>query len=73
MNSEAKAEYASLYLHFPFCESKCHYCDFYSIGREKTAASDASTFEKALIKEIELRGKSGVFATTLETIFLGGM
>ena len=72
MNSEAKAEYASLYLHFPFCESKCHYCDFYSIGREKTAAGDASTFEKALIKEIELRGKSGVFATTLETIFLGG-
>jgi oxygen-independent coproporphyrinogen-3 oxidase len=72
MNPAPSAPYASLYLHFPFCESKCHYCDFYSIGREKTAEGDASTFEKALIREIELRGKSGVLAPELDTIFLGG-
>ncbi len=64
--------FSSLYMHFPFCESKCHYCDFYSIGREKTAAGDAPTFEKAIIEEIKLRGESGVIAPVLNTMFLGG-
>ena len=22
---------AGIYIHFPFCEKKCRYCDFYSI------------------------------------------
>ncbi len=64
--------YESLYLHFPFCESKCHYCDFYSLGREKTKEGDASFFEKAMIQEIHLRGKAGAFAPIMKTIFLGG-
>lgn len=72
MNPGSPGQYASLYLHFPFCESKCHYCDFYSIGRERTGENDASTFEQSLIREIELRGKSGVLAPELDTIFLGG-
>jgi len=59
-------------MHFPFCESKCHYCDFYSIGREKTKEGDASTFENALIQEIKIRGESGVIAPVLNTMFLGG-
>lgn len=58
----------SLYLHFPFCETKCHYCDFYSIGRERTREDDASQFEQALVREIHLR----TFAPEIETIFLGG-
>lgn len=64
--------FSSLYMHFPFCESKCHYCDFYSIGREKTKEGDSSTFEKAIIEEIKLRGESGIIAPVLNTIFLGG-
>ena len=62
----------SLYFHFPFCETKCHYCDFYSLGREKTKEGDAPLFEKAMIKEIELRAKTGQIAPVLDTIFLGG-
>jgi oxygen-independent coproporphyrinogen-3 oxidase len=64
--------FSSIYMHFPFCESKCHYCDFYSIGREKTKEADAPTFEKAIIQEIKIRGESGVIAPQLDTIFLGG-
>ncbi len=60
----------SLYAHFPFCESKCHYCDFYSLGREKTQAGDPATFEKALRAEIERSGH--LLAPKLDTIFLGG-
>jgi oxygen-independent coproporphyrinogen-3 oxidase len=62
----------SLYLHFPFCETKCHYCDFYSIGREKTRESDAGVFERALIQEIKLLGEAGGFPDKFETLFLGG-
>ncbi len=64
---------ASLYLHFPFCETKCHYCDFYSIGRERTADGDAPLFEAALRREIELVGQMGPrLAPVLNTIFMGG-
>ncbi len=61
---------ASLYLHFPFCETKCHYCDFYSIGRERTAEGDAPLFEAALRQEIELQAPR--LAQKLDTIFMGG-
>lgn len=61
---------ASLYLHFPFCETKCHYCDFYSIGRERTSETDAPLFEHALRAEIELQGHR--LAPILQTIFMGG-
>lgn len=63
---------ASLYFHFPFCETKCHYCDFYSIGREKTKSDDPTLFEKAMIEEIRLRGEAGDIPASIDTIFLGG-
>lgn len=59
-------------MHFPFCETKCHYCDFYSLGAEKTKPTDPVTFETALIQEIELYGNEDAFAPTLSTIFMGG-
>jgi oxygen-independent coproporphyrinogen-3 oxidase len=64
----------SLYVHFPFCESKCHYCDFYSIGAERTADSDPLLFEKAL--QAECAGNAARLGPAdgpnLETIFFGG-
>lgn len=56
----------SLYLHFPFCERKCRYCDFLSgPASEETRAR----YVEALCREIS--GRAGeVFV--LDTIFLGG-
>ena len=62
--------FRSLYVHFPFCESKCHYCDFYSLGRERTKAGDAPQFEKALHTECELYADA--LAPQLDSIFFGG-
>jgi oxygen-independent coproporphyrinogen III oxidase len=64
----------SLYIHFPFCESKCHYCDFYSIGAERTADSDPVLFEKALFQEArQMMDRLGpADGPKLETIFFGG-
>ena len=60
----------SLYVHFPFCETKCHYCDFYSLGRERTREGDDTRFEKALKSEAELSAHR--LAPELDTIFFGG-
>lgn len=60
----------SLYVHFPFCEAKCHYCDFYSLGRERTKEGDADSFERALKAEAEQLGH--LLSPELDTIFFGG-
>jgi oxygen-independent coproporphyrinogen-3 oxidase len=58
---------AGLYVHVPFCEQKCEYCDFYSL----TQLEHIEAFTTALLREIELR--SPQFAeVTFTTVFLGG-
>ncbi len=70
------AKTRSLYVHFPFCEAKCHYCDFYSLGREKTKAGDALKFSTALKQEANLRlmegQREGWIPEGWDTIFFGG-
>ena len=29
-----------IYVHIPFCRSKCQYCDFYSLGGSQKELSD---------------------------------
>src|SRR5262249_14484930 len=60
----------SIYLHFPFCETKCHYCDFYSLGRERTRDGDQDQFTKALRHEVE--NCAPILGSELDTIFMGG-
>lgn len=62
--------FRSLYVHFPFCETKCHYCDFYSLGAEKTRESDKTLFAEALNRELDLRAPQ--LAPRMDTIFFGG-
>lgn len=58
---------AGIYLHIPFCEKKCGYCDFnaYSGYKEATKARYVS----ALCREIE---RAGDHAAPIETVFFGG-
>lgn len=58
---------ASLYLHIPFCERKCVYCDFYSI--ENIAPMDS--FLASLDREIALAADQGG-GTEFDTVFFGG-
>jgi len=56
---------AGLYLHIPFCKSKCPYCDFYSVA----SSSLIPRWFESLKKEIQLyRGRF----TSFDTVYLGG-
>jgi oxygen-independent coproporphyrinogen III oxidase len=66
---------AGLYLHIPFCEHKCIYCDFYSIAPgEGLDRSELPTgrFLEALKKEIDLRAPASNSGMSYETVFFGG-
>jgi oxygen-independent coproporphyrinogen-3 oxidase len=56
-----------LYVHLPFCASRCGYCDFVTVvGRE----GQHGAYVEALLAELRLEG--GVLAPRLESVFLGG-
>jgi oxygen-independent coproporphyrinogen III oxidase len=59
----------SLYLHIPYCESKCGYCDFNSHPIKREQPEDYSA---AISKEIEWAAKRGHSKQEVSTIFFGG-
>lgn len=58
---------AGLYLHIPFCEHKCIYCDFYSIEN----LDPVDDFLSALHAEIDLAASQEKFPA-FGTVFFGG-
>ena len=61
-------EKLGIYIHIPFCRSKCDYCDFYSLaGREQ----DMDTYQKALLAHIR---ETAPLARHMEvdTVYFGG-
>ncbi|MEI4485387.1 radical SAM family heme chaperone HemW [Frigidibacter sp. MR17.14] len=57
-----------LYLHWPFCASKCPYCDFNS---HVSATIDQSRWQGAYLSEIERLGRE-TGPRVLDTVFFGG-
>ncbi|MBX6351852.1 radical SAM family heme chaperone HemW [Alicyclobacillus shizuokensis] len=58
---------ASLYVHIPFCASRCFYCDFTTYV---APASARQSYLEALSKELALLAAE--VRTPLETVFFGG-
>ncbi len=60
---------SNLYVHFPYCEAKCHYCDFYSLPESKHEESVRLNAYSAILSELShydaVLGK-------LDTLFMGG-
>ncbi len=57
-----------LYVHIPFCKSKCYYCDFLSFPKQ----SEIPDYVAVLVKELENYGKKIQGAHTIGSIFIGG-
>ncbi|HCL90408.1 MAG TPA: oxygen-independent coproporphyrinogen III oxidase [Candidatus Atribacteria bacterium] len=58
-----------LYLHFPFCISKCPYCDFNSYQLEE--ANQISSYISALYREITAYSQK-LKTGNIKTVYLGG-
>jgi len=60
---------SGLYIHIPFCKSKCFYCDFFSVSQ----LSRKKELIEALLLEIETeKSFLGVERPFLRTIYFGG-
>ena len=58
----------AIYVHWPFCQSKCPYCDFNSHVR---GSVDHGRWQRALVREIENSAKT-VPGRSVDSVFFGG-
>ena len=58
----------AIYIHIPFCDHKCIYCDFYSI----ITTDNISSYKDALIKETDYYAKLYSEDSTISSIYFGG-
>lgn len=59
----------SLYIHIPFCNSKCNYCSFVSVvAKDETKLR----YIESLKKEIEIRGKELAGNYQVTSVYIGG-
>ncbi|MDO5718808.1 MAG: radical SAM family heme chaperone HemW [Tissierellia bacterium] len=57
-----------LYIHIPFCKSKCHYCDFLSFSSRD---NEVDNYVEHLIDEISIYGN--IYGTVdIDSIYFGG-
>ena len=63
-----KTNKISIYIHIPFCESRCHYCDFCS---SLLAKSNVEKYFEYLRKEIKLQ-EDFLRGKLIDTVFIGG-
>ena len=61
-------ERLGIYIHIPFCASKCEYCDFYSLAGHDSMMDE---YQKALIAHLEEADVS-MRAYEIDTVYFGG-
>ncbi len=62
--------YKALYIHIPFCVSRCAYCDF-ATEAVPTDSADIQDYIEHLCVDIRRKSKEGELAN-LETVYIGG-
>src|SRR5262245_52566737 len=66
-----------VYVHVPFCASRCGYCDFNTYtAAELGGTATTEGYLAAVLAEVELAGRvlagTGCSAPTAQTVFFGG-
>ena len=62
--------YEALYIHIPFCKSRCAYCDFTTSAIDRESA-DIDAYIENLIIDIRRKSKAGELGH-IKTIYIGG-
>ena len=60
----------SLYIHVPFCHTKCGYCAFYSVPESMQCDGDIGKYTERTIESIERL--TGEYDKPFHTVFIGG-
>lgn len=58
-----------IYIHWPFCKKRCHYCDFVALAQHENFFE---SYHQALCKEIVLMSNGLNSRQVIKTAFLGG-
>ena len=58
---------AGIYIHIPFCKTRCAYCDFYSTTSDELK----QRYVRALCRELELR-RNYLQGAPIRTVYIGG-
>ncbi|MBC1411138.1 oxygen-independent coproporphyrinogen III oxidase [Listeria welshimeri] len=66
--NQSSNESSAVYIHIPFCEHICYYCDFNKVFLEGQPVDE---YVDLLIKEMELTAAKGPIAP-VDTVFVGG-
>jgi oxygen-independent coproporphyrinogen-3 oxidase len=73
---DAESRTFHAYVHVPYCEVKCGYCDFNTYTADEIGTSTQGTFAKTLISEIEFAEKvlekSKLPKRPMTSVFFGG-
>lgn len=69
MHYNPEVDTRSLYIHWPFCPYKCHFCPFVALASHDQFME---RYHKALIAEIKLFAASYKGTREIDTIFFGG-
>lgn len=69
MSYDISANTRSLYIHWPFCPYRCHYCPFVALAGHD---SFMERYHKALVKEIKQFASNYTHKLPLDTIYFGG-
>ncbi len=66
--SRAAPSVSSIYVHFPFCVTKCSYCDFYSLPGQ--SIGQMQDYVQAVLKEATWWSSHAI--SPIRTVFFGG-
>ncbi len=69
MHFNTAADVHSLYIHWPFCPYKCHFCPFVALASHDQFMGQ---YHKALLKEIDIFCAQSTQKYVLKTLYLGG-
>jgi oxygen-independent coproporphyrinogen-3 oxidase len=63
-----------VYFHYPFCISKCPYCDFATVGNSHPDSVFADRYAEAVRRELDLRLKvsPGLRGRNVSSVYFGG-